>query len=220
MPRFARNCTTSSSSIEAAAGRKLGRGQHRGCGGPGEQAATVGQSTRPIVRSVPATTIRHVAPRSRRCDRPQSLGQSCPIRPGWVDGWGLGGMAIRRPRHPPSGAACTPAAVEPRVFPHHPSCRMRLSALCVCVCVAPGCPDLEEFATSHAWGPGLSPRSASLGRDCGVFGSRVARATAASACASTAPLHTRGRRVEVGAGWALAESASGCASGHCWVWVA
>ena len=40
-------------------------------------------------------------------------------------------MAIRRPRHPPSGAACTPPAVEPRLGRHHASCRMRLSALCV-----------------------------------------------------------------------------------------
>ena len=40
-------------------------------------------------------------------------------------------MAIRRPRHPPSGAACTPPAVEPRLDRHHASCRMRLSALCV-----------------------------------------------------------------------------------------
>ena len=56
---------------------------------------------------------------------------------------------------------------------------------------------------------GLSPRSANLGRDCRVFASRVARVTAASACASTAPLHTRGRRVEVGACWTVAESAEG-----------
>ena len=82
--------------------------------------------------------------------------------------------------HPPSCAACTPAAVEPRLGRHHASCILRLSALCV----APGFPALAESEASHACDSGLSPPSASLGRDCRVFASRMARVTAASACAS------------------------------------